>query len=87
LGDVGRYILRPALERVEADDANRIVVLPPKQVDDHRFQISGFYICFPVGAPQPTKIVQDDVDILIVAVRHDGRRPACSRHTKLHATN
>jgi hypothetical protein len=32
LGDVGRDVLRPALEWVEAKDADRVVVLPIEQI-------------------------------------------------------
>jgi hypothetical protein len=49
MGDIGRYVLRPLLGGVEGYDPDRAFVLAVKQISDHRFQIGGFDIGFPVG--------------------------------------
>jgi hypothetical protein len=68
---VGRYILGPFLGGIEADDVDGIFLLPFEQVHDDRVKISPLDIRFAIGATVAAEVVQDDADVLIVAVRHD----------------
>jgi hypothetical protein len=65
---VGRYILRPLLSGVEADDPDRVLILAVEQISDHGFQIGGLDIGFPVGPAVATEVVHYKVDVLIVAL-------------------
>ena len=60
---------------VERDDANRVAVLAGHQVGDGGFEVGfadvGFREC---RAKRPV-IVDDEVKSLVVAVRHNRRRP------------
>src|SRR4051812_38793231 len=79
VGDVAGNILRPFLGGVEADYADRVFVLALEEVDDHRFQIGGFHVAL---APDPAaaELVDDEVDVLIIALGHDRRRPTGLTH-------
>ena len=89
VSDISRYILRPFLSGVEGDDPDRACVLAFEQIDDDGFQIVGFDVSFTIGSAIATKIIDEEVDIQIVALRHDRRRPACSvlGIRKLHKLN
>jgi hypothetical protein len=64
------------LQGVEGDHPDRIVILTVKQIEDHRFQIGGFDVGFPISAPVASKIVDHEVDVLIVAMGTiDGVQP------------
>jgi len=67
------------LGSVERDDADRILVLAGHQVVDGAFEIGLSDIGFGKGDAKLSVIVDDKVIILIVAARHDGWGPACSR--------
>jgi hypothetical protein len=84
--DVCGNIFRPSLGSVETDDPNRVLVLPFEHVHDDRFEVSPLDVGFPVSPAVAAEIIQDDVDILIVAVGDDRRRPARFTHAQLHAT-
>jgi hypothetical protein len=75
LGNIGRHVTRPAFPRVEAKDADRVIVLSVQQVLDYRFQIGALIVGFPPDAAEPAEIVDHEIDILTVAVWHDRRRP------------
>ena len=68
---VGRYILRPFLGGVETDPPDRVVMLTIEQVSDHRFQIGGLDIGFPISAAFATEVVHRKINVLVVALRHD----------------
>jgi hypothetical protein len=84
--NVCRDILRPFLGSVERDDPNWAFVLPLKQVDDHRFQIGSLYVGFTPDPAMAAKVIQNEVIILIIAIRDDRGHPASPTHTQLHAT-
>jgi hypothetical protein len=79
LGNVGRDILRPAFEDVEGDDAGRVFVLTREKVEDHGFPIGGLDVGFPIDADIPAKVVDHEIDVLIVTHSARSRRPTCSR--------
>jgi hypothetical protein len=72
---VRRYILRPFLGGIEGDDPDRVFVLAFEQVEDDSFQIGGFNVCLPVDPALLTEIINHELDGLIVALRHNRRRP------------
>ena len=43
-------VLRPALVRIEGDDADRIIVLARKEILNNGFQVRGFVVGFAPGA-------------------------------------
>ena len=78
--DVGRNVLRPLFGGVEGDDANRIFVLALKQIEDHGFQIGSFHIGFASGAAVLAKVIDNEVNVPILVLRHDRGRPAGLTH-------
>jgi hypothetical protein len=50
LGDVRRNILRPAVEWIEAKDADRVALLPLEHVQDHSFKVRGVDVGFAPNA-------------------------------------
>jgi hypothetical protein len=71
LGDIFGNVLRPAFGSVEGNDPNGVSILAVEQVDDYRFKIGGLYIGFPIDSAIAAKIIDDQIDILIVATRYD----------------
>jgi hypothetical protein len=69
LGNVRRDILRPAFGGVKGNYADRIFVFTRKQ--DDGFQIGKVYVGFPVDLTIPTKVVDHEIDVLIVARGHN----------------
>jgi len=49
-GHILGYVLRPALGRIEGDDADRIVVLARKEIQNNGFQVCAFIVGFAPGA-------------------------------------
>jgi hypothetical protein len=80
---LGRDVLRPALGGIECDDPDRIVILAAKEINDHGFQIGGLDVRLPIGAPFAAKIVDNEINGLIGAIRHDRRSPVRTTHTQL----
>jgi hypothetical protein len=78
--NIARDVLRPFFDRVETDDADWVVILPLKHVHNDRFEVSSLSISFAVGTTLATKVVEDDVDVLIVAIWHDRWRPIPFTH-------
>jgi hypothetical protein len=68
---VCRHILRPLLGGVEGDDADRIFVLALEQTKDDGFQIRRLDIGLAPGAAVPAKVVNNELQFLIVTFRHD----------------
>jgi hypothetical protein len=62
------------------------LVLAFEQVEDDGFEISGLYVRFTISPAISAKVIDDEVDVLIVTLRHDRRRSACSGHTLLPQT-
>lgn len=75
LGDVFRYVLRPAFGRVEGNDADRVGVFTREQAKDHVFQIGRFDVGFAVSSTISSEVVHDNIDALIVTRGHDRRSP------------
>jgi len=50
------------------------------------FEISGLDIGFPVDPAIATKVIHNEVHVLIVTFRHDRRRPIGLTHNALHGT-
>jgi hypothetical protein len=73
-------ILRPVFGGVEADDPDRVLILPFEHVHDDRFEIGALDVGLPEGSTAATKIVHNDVDVLIIASRHDRWRPTGFTH-------
>jgi hypothetical protein len=80
---VGGYILRPAFAGIEGNDANGVFVLPTKQVEHHGFDIRTLKIGFPENATMATQVIDHEVHVVIVAVRHNRWCPARSGHRQL----
>jgi hypothetical protein len=68
------YVLRPSLQHVEADNPDRIAVLTRQQFPDDGFQI-GVFVGFPPDAAESAKIIQNQVDVLVVAMGARSREP------------
>jgi hypothetical protein len=80
VGNVAGDVLRPFFRGVEANDPNRVLVLSIQHVHDDRFEIGPLDVCLAEGPTAAAEVVDDDIDILILAIRHDRRRPAGSAH-------
>src|SRR5258708_17347547 len=70
------------LGRIEADDPNRVLILPFEHIHDDRFEVSLLGVGLAVGPAVAAEIVQNDIDILIVAPRHDRRGPTGLTHVQ-----
>ena len=64
-GDILRNIFRPALGRIEGDDADRIAILAGKQVLNDGLKISGLVVGLPPSAADLPKIIGNEIDRLI----------------------
>ena len=80
--DVLRGILGRMFGGVERDDADRVAVLAGHQIADDGFEIRFANIGFRKCGAQVSKNVDDEINGLIAAARHDGRNKA-SAHEKL----
>src|SRR5450631_2993088 len=77
-----RGILSPMFGGVERNDANRLAVLAGHQVADGGFEVGFADIGFRKCGAQVSKVVDDEIKIPIVAVRHN-RRKTARAHKKL----
>jgi len=68
-GQRGRDVPWPTFGGVEANLADRVLVLPLKHVHDDGSEVGAFNIGFRVGAPVAAEVIDDDVDVLIIAIR------------------
>ena len=66
--DIFRGIFGPTLGGVERNDANWVAVLPGHQIGNDAFQIGPLGISLTVGAAQPSEVIKNEIDGLIVAV-------------------
>jgi hypothetical protein len=57
-------------------------VLTLKQIEDHGFEISRLDVGFAPCATIPAEIVDNEIHILIVAIRHDCGHPAEPMHNE-----
>src|SRR5216684_6281474 len=80
--DILRGILSPMFGGVERDDANRVAVLAGHQIADEGFEVRLIDIGFRKCGAQVSKIVDDEINGLIVAARHN-RRNEAPAHEKL----
>jgi hypothetical protein len=85
VGDVARHILRPFFGGVKTDNPDRVPLLPLDHVDYDGFKVGPLDVGFAVSSTVSAEVVNDDVDVLIVVVRDDRRRPPGSTHRTLHA--
>jgi hypothetical protein len=69
--DLLRGILSSMFGGVERDDADRVAVLAGHQIADDGFEIGLIDIGFRKCGAQVSKIVDDEINGLIVAARHD----------------
>jgi len=83
LGDIFGGVLRPAFDGVEGDNPDGVFVLAREQIEDHGFQIGALDAGFPIDAPVAPEIVDDKVDILLVALGTIGVQPVLGIR-KLH---
>jgi hypothetical protein len=74
--DILRQISRPLFGGVERDDANRVAVLARHQIADDGFEIGFADIGFRECRAEVSLIVDDEINGLIVNVRHNRRGPA-----------
>jgi hypothetical protein len=86
MGDVGRDVLWPTFGGIEADRANGVAILSLEHVHDDCFEIGAINAGFAVRLTVAAEVIDDDVDVLIVDIRHDRGCPAGPTHHKLHAT-
>jgi hypothetical protein len=56
------------------------LILPLEHVHDESFEVGALYVVLTIGPAATTKIIYHDIDILIVAIGHDRRRPAGPTH-------
>jgi hypothetical protein len=71
LGNIAWDILWPFFGGVEADHPDRVLVLPFEHVPDDRFEIGPLGVGFAISPTGSAEIIQDDVDVPIIVVRHD----------------
>ena len=65
-------IARPAFCCVEGDDANRVAVLVLRQILNERFEIGMSDVSLPPGlSDAATEVIEDKINVLIIAWRHD----------------
>jgi hypothetical protein len=65
--NVFRNVPCPSLGGVETDHPDRVSELALQQVGDDGFEIGVFDIGFAPGGPEPAKVIQHQICILIVA--------------------
>src|ERR1700752_3687588 len=70
-GDIRRQVLRPVLERVEGENADRIFELSGQQIGNDRFEIAPFDLA--LDAPGRAGILDDDKNSLVSAIRYAWR--------------
>src|SRR5215217_4024367 len=75
LSDIFGNVISPMLQRVEGDDADRIIELPGDKIVDDGFDL-GFAVNRAIF-----KAVDHEIDRLIRAVRNGTWRPARSGHS------
>src|SRR5258705_6412078 len=80
VGDVCRNVLRPFFGDVEGDDADWVFVLALEQVEDHSFRTGRVDVGFAPGMAVPAEVVDDEVNVPIVVIRHDRGRPIGLTH-------
>ncbi len=68
--------MRPTFGGVEANDPNRVLILSFEHVHDDGLEVCPLDIRFAIGPTVSAKVIHDDIDVLIVAIRHDRRRSA-----------
>ena len=78
-GDILRNVFRPALGRIEGDDADRIAILARKQVLDDGLKISGLIVGLPPSAADLPKIIGNEIDRLVAVSGYDRGRPIGSQ--------
>src|SRR5690348_10147595 len=74
-GNLFGDIARPALSGVKGNDPNWIVVLAFEQVGDHRFHLGVLDVGLPPGLTAMSKVVEHQVDGLVLSTRDDRRGP------------
>src|SRR5215216_6571861 len=79
LSDILGNIVRPMLQRVEGNDANRVIELPGHKIVDDGFEVGALDLGFAVNGAI-FKAVDHEIDRLIRAVRNGTRRLARSGH-------
>src|SRR5215216_4750575 len=79
LSDIFGNVISPMLQRVEGDDANRIIELPGHKIVDDNFEVGALDLSFAVNGTT-FKAVDHEIDRLIRAVRNGTWRPARSGH-------
>jgi hypothetical protein len=79
--DVLRGILGPMFGGVECDHADRVAVLAGHQIADDGFEIGFADIGFRECRAEVSVIVDDEIKILIAAVRHNRRNKASAIKT------
>src|SRR5260370_34889433 len=73
------------LKCVEGDHAHRFFELTRHEIVDDGFEIGPLNFGLAVDWASCAKTIDNEVDSLIGAIGHDGRRPASSWHTHLQA--
>ena len=81
---VAGYVLGPSLRGVERHDADRVFVLPFQHAKDYGLQVGILDARFAPDLTRRPEVVRNDINRVIVLVRHDGGRPARLTHHKLH---
>src|SRR5690349_21063521 len=72
VGDVHGHVTRPALGRVEGNNADWMAIVPVHEVADQRLAISAIGVGFAPGATDPVpEVVEDKVGVLVGPIGHD----------------
>lgn len=71
VGDLLRYIARPALGRIERDHADWCVVLAVQQGADDGRSVARFFIGLAPASAEPAEVVEDEVDVAVDDLRDD----------------
>jgi hypothetical protein len=69
VGHIGGHIPAPAFNGIEGDDANRLAVLAREQIADQGLAVSGVLVGLAPRAPDPAKVIQHEVTILLRPMR------------------
>jgi hypothetical protein len=69
LRSVRRHILRPFFGGFEGNDPDGFFLLTVEHADDHSLQIRAFDFSFPVSPALSAAVADNEIDILVVAVR------------------